>query len=134
MKTETIPARVFVVDDHPAMRSVLNQIIGDAPGLASCGQAGSAEQALRMIPDANPDLALVDVSLPGQNGFELVTHLLARRPDLPILVYSSGETTAYQMEARRRGARGYVGKGDVNTLLAAIAAVLRGETYPKEPA
>jgi DNA-binding NarL/FixJ family response regulator len=134
MKAKTSPARVFVVDDHPAMRSVLAQVIKSAPGLAPCGQAGSAEQALRMIPAANPDLALVDVSLPGLNGFELVTQLLARRPDLPILVYSGGDAAAYGLEARRRGARGYVGKGDVNTLLEAIDAVLRGETYPKEPA
>ncbi|HSL82361.1 MAG TPA: response regulator transcription factor, partial [Thermoanaerobaculia bacterium] len=79
------PARVLIVDDHPVFRAGLVQVLDGEPGLAVCGQAGSAEEALGMLDAQAPDLLVIDISLGGASGLELVKQVRQRRPGLPML-------------------------------------------------
>lgn len=68
--SEAIPIRVFIVDDHPLIRASLRDLFASRPELCCCGEAESCAEALRLIPDAAPDVVIVDLGMPGDNGFE----------------------------------------------------------------
>ena len=122
--------RVFVVDDHPVVRQGLVQMIDNEPDLVVCGQGEDAYAAIRAIRDARPDLALVDVSLNGGDGIELVKELKSQGLDVPALVLSMHDEMLYAERALRAGARGYIMKQAApETLLGAIRQVLAGEIY-----
>lgn len=74
--------RVLIVEDHASLRAMLAELIERTEGLELCGQSDSAEAALDRLEEARPELALIDVSLPGMNGIELVQALLRRRPGI----------------------------------------------------
>ncbi len=125
--------QIMIVDDHPLMRKGLAQTLEAEVDLAVCAQVGSAEEALEMVDDAEPDLAVVDISLPGMSGLELVKHLQAVRPALRILMVSRHDEALYAERAIRAGARGYVMKlraGDV--IVKAVRQVLDGRIYVSE--
>lgn len=124
------PARVLVVDDHPVFRAGLVQVLGGEPGLAVCGEAGSAEEALGLLERLAPDLLVVDISLGGASGLELVKQVHQRRPGLPTLVLSMHDETLFAERSLRAGARGYVNKQEaVGHMIAAMRKVLSGGTY-----
>ena len=124
------PARVLVVDDHPVFRAGLVQVLDGEPGLAVCGEAGSAEEALRLLDGLDPDLLVVDISLGGASGLELVKQVQQRRPGLPMLVLSMHDETLFAERSLRAGARGYVNKQEaVGHMIAAMRKVLGGGTY-----
>ena len=129
MAGESSPYRVFVVDDHPEVRRMLATWISRQSNLTACGEAESVTEALRRIPEAKPDLVLVDISLKQQNGLKLVKRLAKEQPALHVIVLSGQQKAVFVQEALRLGARGYVTKGDVNTLHDAIQAVLNGGVY-----
>jgi DNA-binding NarL/FixJ family response regulator len=122
--------RILLVDDHPLMRKGLAMSLDSEPDLTVVAQCADAEEAMRVLEEAKPDLAVVDVSLPGMSGLELVKHMLALREDLKILVASRHDESLYAERAIRAGARGYVMKleaGDV--ILKAVRRVLNGGIY-----
>ena len=80
--------RIIIVDDHPLMRKGLALTLGMEPDLEVCGQAESAEEALTMIEKLQPDVAVVDISLPGMSGLELIKHMQVLAPGVRILVVS----------------------------------------------
>ena len=122
--------RVFIVDDHPVVRRGLVQMIDNEPDLAVCGQGEDAYASIRAIRDARPDVALVDVSLNGGDGIELVKELKSQGLDVPVLVLSMHDEMLYAERALRAGARGYIMKQAApETLLGAIRQVLAGEVY-----
>ena len=121
--------RVYVVEDHMGMRMVLREFIEREAGLAVCGAAETAEEALEALARLEADLALVDVSLPGMSGIDLVEVALERWPHLVFLMYSGHGETGYVKRALAVGARGYVLKGDPYELPEAIRQVMRGERY-----
>ncbi|MFN3597654.1 MAG: response regulator [Rubricoccaceae bacterium] len=122
--------RIFLVDDHPLMRKGLALTLEAEPDLEVVGQAADAEEALETFEAARPDLVLVDVSLPGMNGIELVKHLIARAPDLRALVVSRHDEALYAERAIRAGARGYVSKLEADEqIVQAVRTVLRGGVY-----
>lgn len=121
---------IIIVDDHPLMRKGLAQTLDAEPDLSMVGQMNSAEEALEEIDRLDPDLAIIDISLPGMSGMELVKHLQARKPDLATLVVSRHDESLYAERAIRAGARGYVMKleaGDV--IVKAVRRVLNGGIY-----
>jgi DNA-binding NarL/FixJ family response regulator len=121
---------IIIVDDHPLMRKGLAMTLDAEPDLAVVGQMDSAEEALDEIESLAPDLAIVDVSLPGMSGMELVKHLQARMPEVKILVVSRHDETLYAERSIRAGARGYIMKleaGDV--IVKAARQVLQGGIY-----
>ena len=124
---------IILVDDHPLMRKGLGRTIENEVDLNVVGQMSSAEEALEEIEDLDPDLAVVDISLPGMSGMELIKHLRSRMPDLQLLVVSRHDETLYAERCIRAGAKGYVMKqeaGDV--IVQAIRKVLNGRIFVSE--
>lgn len=129
------PARkVFIVDDHLVIRDGYTMAIVEEEDLRICGEAGDAEQALQLIPPAQPDVVLVDLSLPGKSGLDLIKDLKARLPHLPILVCSMHDDPNSALDALRAGASGYVTKTSrIGEVIKGIRSVLGGETWISDP-
>lgn len=127
---ETDRKRIFIVDDHPVLRHGLEQIINAEADLMVCAEAGDAASALEALRHCRPDLALVDITLTGMNGIELIKHMKTEHERLPVIVLSMHDETLYAMRSLRAGASGYVMKSaPVAQLLEAIRKVLQGQIY-----
>ena len=125
--------KVFLVEDHPVYAEGLVEILKSEPNLTVCGQAASAEEALRDIPRLKPDLALVDITLPGMSGLELIKRLRPKYPELKLLVISMREEQLYAARVLRAGGDGYVMKQqDPEEIIDAIRDVLAGRIYVSE--
>lgn len=127
-------ALVLVVDDHPIVRQGMATLINTQADLEVFGEAGEVDEAISMIkPDNCPDIVLIDLSLNGLSGFELLKNLHVRFPALPTLIVSMHDETIYAERALRVGARGYVMKQEVSdVLLTAIRDVLNGKVHLSE--
>ncbi|MBE3070212.1 MAG: response regulator transcription factor [Planctomycetes bacterium] len=124
------PARVLVVDDHPVVRQGLALLINHEPDLAVCGEAATAAEALKAIADTRPDVAIVDLSLKGASGLDLIKDIKVRHPGLPVLVLSMSDENVYAERALRAGARGYMMKEEATEkVLTALRRVLAGAVY-----
>src|SRR5438874_11436749 len=122
--------RIVIVDDHPLFRKGLEQLIHSDGTFAVCGEAGSAAEAMDVIRKLDPDLAIVDVRLPGANGIELIKNIRAEFPKLPILVLSMHDESLYALRALRAGAQGYVMKQEaMANVVQAIREVFNGRPY-----
>jgi DNA-binding NarL/FixJ family response regulator len=125
--------KIMIVDDHPLIRKGLAMTINSEPEYDVVGQAENASDGLKILEEHNPDLAIVDISLPGMSGLELIKNMQAINPDLLILVVSRHDETLYAERAIRAGAKGYVMKveaGDV--IMKAVRRVLNGGIYVSE--
>src|SRR5438552_5454065 len=122
--------RIVIVDDHPLFRKGLEQLIHSDSAFAVCGEASNASEAMDVIRKLNPDLAIVDLSLPGANGIELIKNIRAEFPKLPILVLSMHDESLYALRALRAGAEGYVMKHEaMANVIQAIHEVFNGRPY-----
>jgi DNA-binding NarL/FixJ family response regulator len=127
--TPTIP-RLLIVDDHAVVRHGLAQYLGQLDEMTICGEAENAPAALAAMRRLEPDLILLDVSMPGTNGIELIKLMLAERPRLLILVLSMHDETLYALRALRAGAKGYVMKQQaLGHLRDALRKVIAGGIY-----
>jgi DNA-binding NarL/FixJ family response regulator len=132
-KSEPARKRILIVDDHPMMRQGLAQLINSEPDLAVVCEANDASQALGLVSREKLELVLVDISLPGRNGLELIKDIHTLAPDLLILVVSMHDETLYAERVLRAGGRGYVMKQEGGKkLMAAIRQVLDGKIYVSE--
>jgi DNA-binding NarL/FixJ family response regulator len=132
-KTRENVKKVFLVEDHPVYAEGLIEILKGEPDLVICGQAGSAEEALRVIPGLSPDLVLVDITLPGMSGLDLIKRLRAKYAGLKMLVISMREEQLYAARVLRAGGDGYVMKQqDPEEIIGAIRDVLDGRIYVSE--
>lgn len=104
--------KIFIVEDHEVVRESYVMLFDMAEDLEVCGDVASAEEALERIPDAAPDLVLVDVSLPGMNGLELIRRLLQDDPTLTALVITGHHDDQYRTAALQAGACGFVTKDE----------------------
>jgi DNA-binding NarL/FixJ family response regulator len=126
-------SRVFLVDDHPITRQGLVALINREHNLVVCGEADSAPVAIDMIQKLTPDIALVDVTLKTTSGIELMKHLKALRPEMPVLMMSMHDESLFAERALRAGAKGYIMKLEPSaTILAAIRRILGGDLYLSE--
>src|SRR5438128_9361980 len=122
--------RILIVDDHPLFRKGLEELIQSDDSFAVCGEAGNASEAMDVIRKLSPELAIVDLSLPGANGIELIKNIRAEFPKLPILVLSMHDESLYAVRALRAGADGYVMKHEaMANVINAIREVFNGHTY-----
>jgi DNA-binding NarL/FixJ family response regulator len=122
--------KVLLVDDHPTMREGLIRVIEREIDLTVCSQAACIRQALEMIESSTPDIAVVDISLGGENGIELIKDIKVRFPQLPVLVHSMHDESVYAERSLRAGAKGYISKQEPpQKLLQAIREVLQGEIF-----
>jgi DNA-binding NarL/FixJ family response regulator len=125
--------KVFLVEDHPVYAEGLVEILKSEPDLVVCGLAGSAEDALRVIPALKPHLVLVDITLPGMSGLELIKKLRPKYPETKLLVISMREEQLYAARVLRAGGDGYVMKQqDPEEIVDAIRDVLAGRVYVSE--
>jgi DNA-binding NarL/FixJ family response regulator len=121
-------ARVFLVDDHPLLRHGIAESIGDEPDLLVVGQASSAPEAMPAITSTKPDIVIVDISLPGRDGIELIKDIKAQNHAMLVLVLSMHDESLYAERALRAGAAGYVMKNaSSDALIQAIRKALGGE-------
>ena len=122
--------RIVIVDDHPLFRKGLEELINSEDGFAVCGEAGNTAEAMEIIRKLNPDLAIVDLSLPGANGIELIKNIRAEFSRLPVLVLSMHDESLYALRALRAGAEGYVMKHEaMANVIHAIHEVFNGHPY-----
>ena len=122
--------KIFIVDDHPVLRRGISLLINEEEDMTVCGEAETAQETLDALEEARPDLVLVDISLKGMNGLELVKSIKASSPNLPTLVLSAHDASRYAERALRAGARGYVMKEEnIDVVVTAIRKVLEGEIY-----
>jgi DNA-binding NarL/FixJ family response regulator len=125
--------RVFIVDDHAMFRDGLRQLIDREADLVVCGEAADADEALEGISKSQPNLVIVDISLSGKSGIDLIKAIEDEHEDLPVLVVSMHEESLYAERALRAGAMGYVMKQEPSkTVKVAIRKVLAGEMHLSE--
>ncbi|MBD3316204.1 MAG: response regulator [Chitinivibrionales bacterium] len=116
--------KVYLVEDHESMRIILKRLLRrNFPGISVVGESASAETALEEIPVFKPNLVLVDISLPGMDGIEMVRRLKSCYPDLCILVVTGQEVDIYRQSALEAGAHDIISKDDDAPLLESIAAL-----------
>lgn len=122
--------RVLLVDDHPVLRRGLTMMINQEADMVVCGEAEDAPKAFEAVSTLKPDIAVVDISLKGGNGIELIKNVKARYPDLPMLVLSMHDESLYAERALRAGSLGYIMKEEaIEQVLVAIRRVLTGEIF-----
>jgi DNA-binding NarL/FixJ family response regulator len=135
-ETDIGKKKVFLVDDHPMVREWLTTLINQQSDLKVCGEAASAKEALKLITNTKPHIAIVDISMDGGSGIDLIKTIKALCPVIPevaIMVLSMHDELFYGERALRAGARGYVMKREATgNVLQAIRRVLRGEMYLSE--
>ncbi len=123
-------SRVFIVDDHPIVRQGLALLINREADLAVCGDAEEAGTALQRIETMQPDIVLVDISLNGPDGLDLLKSVRAQNLRLPVLILSMMDETMYAERALRAGANGYIMKQEATEkVLIAIRRILGGDVY-----
>lgn len=126
----TDKSTIFIVDDHPIIRQGLALLINREPDLAVCGDAEEAAVALRRIEEMRPDLMVVDISLSGPDGLELLKNIRVRDQNLPVLILSMLDESLYAERALRAGANGYIMKQEATEkVLVALRRILNGDVY-----
>jgi DNA-binding NarL/FixJ family response regulator len=121
---------VFLVDDHPIVRQGLTLLINREPDLEVCGEAEEMHSALQAIQASRPDIMIVDISLTGPDGLELLKAVRSHHPALPVLILSMHHESTYAERALRAGANGYIMKQEASEkVLAALRRILGGEIY-----
>ena len=122
--------RIFVVDDHPLVREWLAHLINQQGDLAVCGEAEDAPRARDGVAATKPDVAIVDISLAGGSGLELIKDLKKLHPDVAVIVLSMHDESLYVERALRAGARGYIMKRETaKKIVSAVRQVLGGNLY-----
>ncbi len=126
--------QVLIVDDHPAVREALALRIGHQPDLRVCGEAADMTEALRLLGETRPDVAVVDISLKTGSGLDLIKRIKDRDDHVRILVWSMHSESLYAERALRAGALGYVTKDQAtDKIIEAIRRVLEGKVYLSDP-
>ena len=125
--------RVMVVDDHPIVRQGLALLINRESDLVVCGEAEEAMGALHVLASARPDVLIVDISLNGPDGIDLLKNIRNTYPTLPVLILSMHDEMIYAERALRAGANGYIMKQEATeNVLIAVRRILNGEIYVSE--
>lgn len=121
---------VVIVEDHRMFREQLAHLIDKADDMKVCGQTDNIRDALALIKETQPSVAIIDVTLRGSSGLELLKDLRAQAIELPTLILSMHDESVYAERALRAGAKGYVTKNEASTaVLNAIRQIVKGEIY-----
>jgi DNA-binding NarL/FixJ family response regulator len=122
--------RILVVDDHPIVRQGLALMINREADLLVCGEAEDAMGAMHVLASAKPDVLIVDLSLNGPDGIDLLKNIRIAHPALPVLILSMHDELIYAERALRAGANGYIMKHvATEKVLVAVRRILSGEIY-----
>lgn len=122
--------RVLLADDHPVVLAGIRSLILSDPEFEVVGEATDGEAAVRLAGAQHPDIAILDVSIPGLAGFDLVTRMVAEHPRMRVLMLTVQEDRSYVVRLLQAGARGYLLKRSAgDELLRAIRAIIGGGIY-----
>ena len=122
--------RVLLVDDHPIVRQGLARLIEREADLSVCGEAEGAHTAFHAIETLRPDIVLLDISLNGPDGLEVLKEIRVKTGSLPVLILSMHDESIYAERAMRAGANGYIMKQEATEkVLIAIRRILQGDVY-----
>lgn len=122
--------RIMLVDDHAVLRTGLQRLLEQQSGVKVVAEAGNGEQAYQMFGTHNPDVAVMDLTMPGMGGLEALRRILSRWPAARVVVFSMHDEAAFAAQAISAGARGYVAKSDESDeLVQAVQEVAAGRSY-----
>ncbi len=122
--------RVLLADDHAIIRDGLKQILAETDDLQVCGEAADGNEVLRQVREADWDVLVLDISMPGRSGLEVVKMVKELKPKLPVLILSMHHEDQYAVRALRAGASGYLTKeADADQLIGVIRKVAQGGVY-----
>jgi DNA-binding NarL/FixJ family response regulator len=122
--------KVLIADDHSVVRQGIRQILRDVPELTAVGEASSGEQTLEKLRKEEWDLVIMDISMPGRNGLEILKLLQHERPKLPVLVLSMHSEDQFAVRMLKAGAAGYLTKESApDELVKAIRKIITGGRY-----
>jgi len=122
--------RIILVEDHPMFREQLTHLISKESDMCVCGEADNVRDAWRLLESNPADIVIVDLTLKGPSGLELLKDLKARGINVPVLVLSMHDELLYAERVLRAGARGYITKHEASSeVMAAIRKVLSGQVY-----
>lgn len=132
-KSRNKTVRIIIVDDHPIVRQGLAELINHEDDLEVCGDAEDSYEAIKVIRELKPDLAIVDISLKQTSGIELLKDIKVQFPDLSVLVLSMHDEALFAERALRAGAKGYIMKQQAtDNVITAIRKILDGQIYISE--
>jgi DNA-binding NarL/FixJ family response regulator len=130
----TAPIRVLIADDHAIVRTGIRHVLEGEPGFEVVGEAATCEATVELATGLRPDVAVLDISMPGGSGLRAAAELRSRLPDTRVLILSMHDNTEYVLESVRAGAHGYLLKDTAATeLRRAVRAVHQGESYFSPP-
>src|SRR4051794_9251965 len=125
--------RVLIVDDHPVLRSGISQIINQEQDMTVCGEVSDGKKTIQTIAQVKPDVVILDISLNGVSGIEVLKDIKTHYPKLHVLILSMHDEAIYAPRALRAGAAGYIMKDEaVEKVLLALRKILNGEVYLSE--
>jgi two-component system invasion response regulator UvrY len=125
--------RILIADDHPIVREGLKQIVSETPDMVLAGEASNGDQVVEQVERGVADVVVLDISMPGESGLDVLKKLRARYPRLPILMLSVHSEDQYAIRSLRAGASGYLTKESLSgELLTAIRRVAQGRRYVSE--
>jgi two-component system invasion response regulator UvrY len=124
------PIRIMLVDDHAVVRAGFRRLLEQEPGIRVVAETDSGERAYLLYVEHAPDVVVLDLSMPGISGFEIIRRITERQPDARILVFSMHEDASLAVRAIQLGARGYVTKSNApEVLAAAVVEVAAGRVF-----
>lgn len=127
---KAVKATVVLVEDHPMFRERLAELINKEPDLEVCGEADNIRDGFDLIRQRGAQVAIIDISLQGASGLELLKNLKAASVTIPVLILSMHDESLYAERALRAGARGYITKNEASAkVMTALRQVLAGEIY-----
>jgi two-component system invasion response regulator UvrY len=122
--------RILIADDHPIVREGLKQIVAETPGMAVTDEASNAQEVLDKVWRNDYDVVVLDITMPGRGGLDILKQLRGEKPGLPVLILSIHPEEQYAVRALKAGAAGYLTKGSApGELTAAIRQVSAGKKY-----
>ncbi len=122
--------QILLADDHSIVRAGLRRIVEESGDIEVVAEADNGRDAIRLVAEHSPDVAIIDISMPGLDGLEVISRLQAMRPDLPVIVLTMHEEEQYVVRAVEAGAMGYVTKRSApEQLVKAIRQVHAGSRY-----
>lgn len=126
------PIRVLIADDHALVRAGIRALVEKIEGLVVVGEAGKGSEVLKLVQELQPNLMLLDLTMPEGGGFQVLDHVKRHYPEIRVIVLTVHEAGEYAIRALKEGAAGFLPKSAASTELEqAIQAVLRGEGYVK---
>jgi two-component system invasion response regulator UvrY len=126
--------RILVADDHPMVRAGLRKVIQEESDMTLAGEASNAQELMEQLEQQNVDVVLLDISMPGRSGLEVLQEIKHLRPKLPVLVFSMHPEDRYALRALRSGAAGYMTKESPPAeLVKAIRKIITGGKYVSPP-